>query len=165
MSTAVNTQNPWFARLGWLVVIVLAGGAIAWYTGVPERMHPRAASQERAEIYRQTVAEVAKQSAAWPQTESDLLREFWKCIASKNYKQAILYCPGSKESDYAAYSRMPTQPEITVGSAEPHPTAAGVKLWPMKVVFAGYGAKTIKLAVQRLPGGQLTIDGQHSIWW
>jgi hypothetical protein len=164
-TTRIKPQSRRTTKLGWLVAASLAIGGITWYSGAWDHLSPKSETQQRGDIYARSVSEVAKQSATWPRTEPALLQEFWKSVASKNFKQAVIFCPGSKESDFAPYTKMPSRENVTVGDPEQHPSAAGVKLWPMKVVFEGFGPKTIKLAVNRLPNGQLAIDGQHSIWW
>lgn len=167
-TVAITREKTAGTKWGWMVVALLALGGVAWYTGaVDSILHRggRGSNSDRAEFYAQALAAGITQAATWPKSEADLLQAFWKCIAAKDYHQATIYCPGSKESDFGAYSAMPTKPEIEIGKPEAHPRAAGVTLWPIKVTFAGYGPKTIKLAINRAPDGRLLIDGQHSIWW
>lgn len=165
----MNNRKPHQrSKFGWslLAVAVLAAGG--WYFGITDRLLPgsaAASNNERAILYTAAVTQAAVESDTWPKSEQDLLREFWKNIALNNIEQAALYCPGSKESDYSAYTRMKTTEQVKLGTPVAHPRAKNVKVWPMQVQFAGIGTKTIKLAITRTHSGQLVIDGQNSIWW
>jgi hypothetical protein len=167
MSTTLTAASPERRRkTGWWAVAAAAvvGATLLWVSGGAERLHGKA-SVDRAAKYREAVTAIGLQSSSWPQTESELLRTFWKAIARRDLKQAALFCPGSVEADYRPYTFMPTSEAISIGTPEPVGSAAGTQRWPVKVSFTGYGAKTLKLATTRLASGQLVIDGPHTTWW
>lgn len=159
-------KSGWSKKVIWGIVAVAVISAFGWYSGMADGLLGGGAGDaDREGIYKAAITQAEGQATGWPKTEDELLRQFWKCIATGDIKQVTVYCPGSKEGDYVAYSHMKPKEQIQVGTPAPHPTAKGVMLWPVRSSFARYGDKTIKLAVARLQSGQLVIDGQHSIWW
>jgi len=162
MATTAAMQGGKGNKLGRAVGVaaLLAAGYFGWwyYQG-------KETTTDRATVYKAAIETGSKQATTWPKTEQELVATFWSAIAQQKLEQAVIYCPGSTASDYKAYSYMAPGKDIKIGKPEPHPHAKGVQLWPFEASFRGYGAKTIKLAVAKLPDGRLAIDGQHSIWW
>jgi hypothetical protein len=154
-------------KLRWSIVVLVIVGITLWYTGAAARLVGSGAPSEeqRKALGEKAVAVAAAQAATWPKTEPELIQAFWSAISAADMKQATLYCPGSTESDYSSYTRLKPLIDCQVGSAQSHPRAKGVTLWPVQVKFTYYGKKSIKLATRRSSAGQLIIDGQNSVWW
>ncbi|MDX2177173.1 MAG: hypothetical protein SF028_11970 [Candidatus Sumerlaeia bacterium] len=103
---------------------------------------------------------------AYPKSAEGVIRAFWRAASEKDYDTMAIFAPGSLRDDFAKwYDTFTPRPAEKVGSPQPHPTAPGVELYPVRVPFPGFPEKTIKMAVSKDEAGRFVIDGANSIWW
>lgn len=178
MTTATATQSKGMSPSTLaLIVAFLAVGVLAFYsfqdrsgesetTAVsPIQTMTQEDLAERTALY-EKANEAAQQFPEWPQSKEDLIEEFWAGIQSGDIAKAVIYCPGSKESDFQPYLQFPPAAAVqAIGNPHPHPDFPEVELTPVSIPFPGFPDKVIRMAFLTTDDGRIAVDGRYTIWW
>jgi len=147
------------------LALVAAGAFLLVSNNGEEATADSVLMEKREANYQKASEAISEAPEQHPASKDDLSEEFWTAVQTGDMETVLRLCPGSTKEDFAPFEHFKPTAYHGLGTPSPHPTVPDVMLYPAHLSFPGFPKKTIKLAFVEIEGGNLAIDGRHTIWW